>query len=165
MKGFFIKLSIVILLLMTLSLGIGVGIYSHFTSQLPQIESLADYSPSIPSKIFSKDGRLLAEIGREKREVIEISSLPQVVIDSFLAAEDDSFYEHRGVDYTGLMRAFWVNLKAGRVVQGGSTITQQVAKSLLLTRERSLSRKIKDFLLAQKIEERFTKEEILFLYL
>lgn len=165
MKSFFIKLLIVILLLITLSLGLGVGIYSHFTSQLPQIESLADYRPSIPSRIFSSDGRLLAEIGREKREVIEISSLPQVVIDSFLAAEDDGFYEHRGVDYTGLVRAFWVNLKAGRVVQGGSTITQQVAKSLLLTRERSLSRKIKDFLLAQKIEERFTKEEILFLYL
>ncbi|MBI2521335.1 MAG: PBP1A family penicillin-binding protein [Bdellovibrio sp.] len=87
------------------------------------------------------------------------------MIDAFLAAEDDAFYQHHGVDYWGVLRAMLMNIKAGKVVQGGSTITQQVAKSLLLTKERSVSRKVKDFLLALKIEEKFSKDEILFLYL
>merc|ERR1711991_513854 len=87
------------------------------------------------------------------------------IIDAFLSAEDSGFYEHQGVDYLGVARAFLANVKAGKVVQGGSTITQQVAKSLLLSRERSITRKIKDFLLAQKIEKKFSKDEILFLYL
>ena len=94
-----------------------------------------------------------------------MEDIPKVVIDAFLSAEDDSFYEHKGVDYLGVLRALIVNIKAGKVVQGGSTITQQVAKSLLLSNERSISRKIKDFLLAQKIEKKFSKEEILYLYL
>ncbi len=142
-----------------------VALVMNASMNLPQINSLADYNPPLPTKIYSKDGELLLEIGKEKREVVELKNIPQRVIDSFLAAEDDNFYQHKGVDYYGLFRAALKNIKAGRVVQGGSTITQQVAKSLLLTKERSFSRKIKDFLLAQKIEEKFSKEEILFLYL
>lgn len=108
---------------------------------------------------------MLAEIGKEKRSIVQVEEIPRFVIEAFLAAEDDKFYEHSGVDYLGVFRALLKNIKAGRVVQGGSTITQQVAKSLLLSRERSIARKIKDFLLAQRIEEKFTKEQILFLYL
>lgn len=143
----------------------GVGIIFYFTASLPKIESLNDYRPALSSQILSKDGDVLAEIGKEIRELVEMDEVPQLIIDAFLSAEDSNFYEHTGVDYAGVLRAALANLKAGRVVQGGSTITQQVAKSLLLTSERSIARKIKDFLLAQKIEEKFSKEEILYLYL
>ena len=129
----------------------------YFSLSLPQISTLGDYKPPIPSQILSKRGVVLAEIGIEKREIVKMEDIPKVIIDAFLSAEDDSFYKHKGVDYLGVLRALIVNIKAGRVVQGGSTITQQVAKSLLLSNERSISRKIKDFLLAQKIEKKFPK--------
>ena len=143
----------------------GVGLIAYFSYDLPKISSLSDYHPPIPSQILAKDGTVLTEIGREKRSIVQVENIPRFVIEAFLAAEDDKFYEHSGVDYLGVFRALVKNIKAGRVVQGGSTITQQVAKSLLLSRERSIARKIKDFLLAQKIEEKFTKDQILFLYL
>ncbi|PIK14223.1 PBP1A family penicillin-binding protein [Halobacteriovorax sp. JY17] len=142
-----------------------VLVVAYFSFGLPKISSLADYNPAIPSQILAKDGTVLTEIGKETRYIAQMDEIPKRVINAFLSAEDDNFYEHKGVDYLGVLRAFIANLKAGKVVQGGSTITQQVAKSLLLSRERSISRKIKDFLLAQRIEEKFTKEEILFLYL
>lgn len=132
---------------------------------LPQINSLKDYNPPMNSKIMSKDGELLLDIGLENREVVAFEKMPQKVVDAFLAAEDDNFYNHEGIDYLGIVRAFIKNMKEGRLVQGGSTITQQVAKSFLLTKERTISRKVKDLLLARKIEKKFTKEEILFLYL
>jgi penicillin-binding protein 1A len=132
---------------------------------LPQINSLKDYNPPIPSKIYSKDGELLLEVAKERREVVAFDQIPQRIVQCFLAAEDDNFYNHSGVDYTGIARAMVKNILAGRVVQGASTITQQVAKSLLLTSERTFTRKIKDLLLAKKIEERFSKQDILYLYL
>jgi len=143
----------------------GFAVLTYFSMSLPKISTLADYRPSLPSQILARHGEVLATIGKEKREIADFEEIPKIIIDAFLSAEDDGFYEHQGVDYLGLLRAFIVNLKAGRVVQGGSTITQQVAKSLLLTKERSISRKIKDFLLAQKIEKKFSKKEILYLYL
>lgn len=143
----------------------GLGAILYFSYDLPKISSLNDYRPALRSQILAKDGDVLAEIGKEKRELVEYEEIPQRIIDAFLSAEDANFYEHSGVDYAGVLRALIANIKAGRVVQGGSTITQQVAKSLLLTRERSITRKIKDFLLAQRIEKHFTKEEILYLYL
>lgn len=117
------------------------------------------------SQIISKDGEVLLDIGEETREVVPFNKIPPRIVGAFLAAEDDNFYKHEGIDYYGIIRAFIVNMKEGRLVQGGSTITQQVAKSFLLTKERTLSRKVKDLLLAHKIEQKFTKEEILFLYL
>ena len=143
----------------------GVAIIAYFSFDLPKITNLADYRPPIHSQILAKDGTVLADVGLEKREVASMEEIPSILIDAFLSAEDSAFYEHKGVDYFGLLRALVANLKAGRVVQGGSTITQQVAKSLLLSSERSITRKIKDFLLAQKIEKRFSKKEILYLYL
>lgn len=136
-----------------------------FSFSLPKINSLNDYRPPIPSQILAKDGTVLANIGLEDRVVAEIDEIPERIIGAFLSAEDDKFYEHQGVDYLGVARAMLANIKAGRVVQGGSTITQQVAKSLLLTSERSISRKIKDFLLALRIEKHLSKDEILYLYL
>src|SRR5690606_5596887 len=136
-----------------------------FSFTLPKIQSLSDYRPPIPSKILARDGTVLANIGVEDRDVAQIDEIPELIIGAFLSAEDDKFYEHQGVDYLGVARAMLANIKAGRVVQSGSTITQQVAKSLLLTSERSISRKIKDFLLALRIEKHLSKDEILYLYL
>ena len=144
---------------------IGFGVIIYISYDLPQINSLSDYSPPIPSRVYSKDGHLLMELSKEKRILTQIEEVPDKMINTFLAAEDDNFYNHAGVDYMGIARAMVINIKAGRIVQGASTITQQVAKSLLLTSERTFSRKIKDLLLAKKIEEKLSKKEILFLYL
>jgi penicillin-binding protein 1A len=141
------------------------GMFFFISHDLPQINSLKDYNPPMNSRIMSRDNEVLLEIGTETRDVVPFDKIPKKVVDAFLAAEDDNFYNHEGIDYYGIVRAFIVNLKEGRLVQGGSTITQQVAKSFLLTKERTISRKIKDLLLARKIEQKFTKEEILFLYL
>ena len=143
----------------------GAVVFTYFNLDLPKIEKLQDYKPNLASQIYSKDGYLLAELGLEKREIVDIKNVPQRVIDAFLSAEDDKFYEHGGVDYFGLARAMFANFRAGKVVQGGSTITQQVAKSLLLSSERSITRKVKDFILAKRIEEKLSKKEILYLYL
>ncbi len=146
--------------------GLGVlGLVIYISYDLPQINSLSDYSPPIPSRVFSKDGHLLMELSKENREIATIEEIPPKVINAFLAAEDDNFYNHSGIDYLGIIRATLINIKAGRVVQGASTITQQVAKSLLLSSERTFTRKIKDLILATKIEKKLTKQEILFLYL
>lgn len=142
-----------------------LGIVIYVSYDLPQINSLSDYSPAIPSRVYSKDGQLLMELSRENRELATMEEIPERIIDAFIAAEDGNFYEHSGIDFVGIARAMLINIKAGRVVQGASTITQQVAKSLLLTNERTFSRKIKDLILAKKIEDKLSKREILFLYL
>ena len=142
-----------------------IAVIIYFSYDLPQITSLNDYRPSVPSKIYSKDGTLLAQFGKQDRDIAPYEEMPKVLIDAFISAEDSEFFNHKGVNYLGIIRAMKVNILAGRVVQGGSTITQQVAKSLLLSSERSFTRKIKDFLLALKIEKHLSKEEILFLYL
>jgi penicillin-binding protein 1A len=144
---------------------VAFAVVIYISYDLPQLNSLSDYSPPIPSRIYSKDGHLLMELSKEKRILAQIEDVPDKMINTFLAAEDDNFYNHSGVDYIGIARAMLINIKAGRIVQGASTITQQVAKSLLLTSERTFSRKIKDLILAKKIEEKLTKKEILFLYL
>ena len=138
---------------------------ASFALSLPEVTGISEFNPPILSKILSRDGEVLLEVGTEKRDLTQISDIPQKVIDAFLVAEDKNFYSHKGVDYMGILRAFWSNLKAGRVVQGGSTITQQVAKQLYLSGERSIVRKIKDMLLALELEKKFSKDEILYLYL
>ncbi len=165
MKSIITKIIVAIISLGVMGGIAAVSVVIYFSFDLPKISTLSDYKPAVPSTILAKDGTVLAQLGKEKREIAQFNEIPKRVVNAFLSAEDDSFYQHTGVDYLGIFRATIANLKAGRVVQGGSTITQQVAKSLLLTNERSISRKIKDFILAQRIEEKFTKEEILFLYL
>lgn len=165
MKSLITKIIFALLAIAVVGGTLGLLAYTYVNIDLPKIEKLQDYKPSLASQIISKDGVILAEIGKEKRELVEIKDVPARVVDAFLSAEDDKFFEHKGVDYFGLVRAMFANFKAGKVVQGGSTITQQVAKSLLLTSERSIARKVKDFILAQRIEEKLTKKEILYLYL
>jgi penicillin-binding protein 1A len=165
MRGLIIKILLALVSVGLIGGLIATIIFVYLNLELPKIEKLQDYKPNLASQIISKDGVILAEIGKEKREIVQIEDVPARVIDAFLSAEDDKFFEHKGVDYFGLVRAMIANFKAGRVVQGGSTITQQVAKSLLLTSERSITRKVKDFVLAQKIEEKLSKKDILHLYL
>lgn len=143
----------------------GVGTLYYINDNLPEVESLNVYEPSVPSFITARNGEVLAKLSVEDRQVIEIDKIPPVIIQSFLAAEDDNFYNHAGFDILGFLRALVANIKARRFVQGGSTITQQVAKSFLLTNERSIIRKLKDILLALKIERKFSKKDILHLYL
>lgn len=165
MKSLIVKIVFALLGIGLLAGMTGALAFTYFNLDLPKIDKLQDYKPNLASQIISKDGVILAELGLEKREIVEMKDVPVRVIDAFLSAEDDKFFEHKGVDYWGVTRAMFANFKAGKVVQGGSTITQQVAKSLLLSSERSITRKLKDFILAQRIEEKLTKKEILFLYL
>jgi len=139
--------------------------YLYVAGTLPKVESLADYRPAVVTRILSDNGSLIAEIYDERRIVVPVSRMPRRLIEAFVAAEDANFFQHRGIDLVSIMRAAVKNLLAGGVVQGGSTITQQVTKSLLLSPERSFERKFKEAILAYRIENRLSKEEILYLYL
>lgn len=141
------------------------GVFWHFSSDLPKIDSLRDYAPPVVSEVYSDDGTKVGEFWIERRIVLKQGEIPKLVVDAITASEDDRFFEHSGIDYLGILRAMAENLKAGGIVQGGSTITQQVVKSLLLTKERTYERKIKEAILAKRIEDKFTKEEILYIYL
>lgn len=133
---------------------------------LPKLDNMQDYRPTLGSTVRARDGRVLGEYyDIERRYLVNIEDMPEWVVGAFIAAEDGGFFEHSGVDIGGILRAFLVNMRAGRVVQGGSTITQQVAKSMLLTSERSITRKIKEVLLAYRVEKNFSKQQILYLYL
>ena len=164
MKKFFKYFVLPVSLILILVIGIfGYNFYVNF--DLPDVTQLKEYSPPVTSKIYSRDGKVLMETGREKRELVQLGELPQILVDAFIAAEDSNFYHHNGVHYLGMVRAAIVNLKSGKLAQGGSTITQQVAKSLLLTNEKTFTRKLKDIILAQEIEKKFSKDEILYMYL
>lgn len=142
-----------------------IGLYYHFVSDLPKISSLTDYRPPVVTTVYADDDRVIGEFYEQQRVVIPLSEMPKQLIDAFIAAEDSRFYKHPGIDFYSIVRAFFKNLKAGGVVQGGSTITQQVTKSFLLTPERSYQRKVKEAILAFRIDKQFTKDQILFLYL
>ncbi|MDQ6965580.1 MAG: transglycosylase domain-containing protein, partial [Mariprofundaceae bacterium] len=141
------------------------GVYLYFASDLPKLSSLADYQPPLVTRVFSTDGELLAEYADEHRILTPLNEIPQQVRNAFLAAEDEHFYQHPGVNPARILSAAMANLRAGHTVQGGSTITQQVAKNFLLSSERSYTRKIKELILDQRIEEDFSKDDILYLYL
>ena len=142
-----------------------VGVYFYLVDDLPKITSLKDYHPSIITTVYSDDNRKIAEFYKERRIVVPLSKIPVQLQQAFIAAEDARFYKHRGIDFFSIVRAFIKNLEAGTIVQGGSTITQQVTKSFLLTPERSYERKIKEAILAYRIDKTFSKEEVLYLYL
>ncbi len=153
------------LVLIVVLLGSGAYGFYRVTRNLPPISSLKDYQPSIVTTLYADDGSPIAEYSLERRIVVPLEKIPQTLIDAFVAAEDSRFFEHEGIDFFGILRALWKNIKAGGIVQGGSTITQQVTKSLLLTPERSFTRKLREAILAYRIEKYLSKKEILFLYL
>lgn len=140
-------------------------LYREFTTSLPPVEKLLDYRPPVATRVFADDGTLIGEFFFEKRYLTPIYKIPRAVQLAFVAAEDQNFYEHTGIDLTSIVRAALTNYQAGTTRQGGSTITQQVVKSLLLTPERSYERKLKEIVLAYRLEQQLTKEEILYLYL
>lgn len=137
-----------------------------WSSNLPYIGSLREYRPPIVSQILSEDGEVIGSFWEERRFVVPIEELPQHLLHAFVAAEDSRFYEHEGLDVMGIVRAFIKNIKAGKIEQGGSTITQQVTRSLLLKNaKRTYRRKAREAILSMQIERNFSKERILFLYL
>ena len=141
------------------------GLYLYLSPQLPSADTLRDVRYQVPLRIYSRDGKLLAEYGEMRRSPVKLSEVPDLMVKAVLAAEDDRFYEHPGVDYQGLLRAAWHLITTGRKTQGGSTITMQVARNFFLGREKTYLRKFTEILLSLKIEHEFSKQEILELYL
>ena len=132
---------------------------------LPSLESLTDYRPKIPLRVYSADGQLIGEFGEERRAVVKLEQVPKSLVDAIVAAEDERFYQHGGVDYVGVARAALSNFTSGGVRQGASTITMQVESNFFLSKEKTLTRKFNEMLLAFKIEASLSKQQILELYI
>ena len=147
---------------------VGVVAFTQFSSGLPKIITVSDYRPLGVTRIYAAGGRdedIVGEFYKERRYLIPYDKIPDLVVKAFIAAEDDKFFDHQGINPASIIRAAIVNFKAGQYVQGGSTITMQVVKSLMLTPERSFIRKLKEVILASRIEKNLTKQQILYLYL
>ncbi len=142
-----------------------IGAYYYVTPSLPAAETIRDIPLQIPLRIFSRDGHLISEIGQRRRVLINFDDLPPHVVQAFIAAEDRRFFSHPGVDYQGTLRALLRLARYGKISGGGSTLTQQLARDYFLTREQTFARKLKEAFLAYKIEQEFTKEQILALFL
>ncbi len=146
---------------------LGGVMFGYITSQIKNfsgIDNLKQFQPSLPTKVYDVNGELIAELFKEKRDLVSFEELPKNLVNSFVATEDKDFYNHFGINPKGIARAMVKNILAGRVVQGGSTITQQLAKRLFTTGERTVMRKALEAILALQIEKKFTKEEILEMY-
>ena len=149
--------------LVLVAMGVGALTVVLLWPSLPSLDVLTDYRPKIPLRIYTAEGELIGEFGEEKRAVVKIKDVPQVMKAAILAAEDDRFYQHGGVDYLGMVRAAAANLQGRR--EGASTITMQVARTFFLTREKTFARKLSEVLLSFKIEANLTKDQILELYI
>ena len=145
--------------------GAAYFIYTYYIKDLPDFTAIKEYRPPVVSRVYARDGRLMGEFYAERRIEVPYSRLPRHLVLAFVAAEDSRFFDHPGVDIFGIARAFLRNVEAGEIVQGGSTITQQVVKRILLSSEKSYARKIKEAVLAYRIDNYLTKEEILTIYL
>ncbi|TXG85496.1 MAG: penicillin-binding protein 1A [Thermomicrobiales bacterium] len=150
-----------VLLVVALAGLVAVFAYPH----LPSLDVLTDYRPKIPLRVYTADGFLIGEFGEERRNFVRIQDVPPLMKQAILAAEDERFYQHPGVDTVGVMRAAWSNIVSGGKRQGASTITMQVARNFFLSSEKTLSRKIYEALLSFKIENNLSKDEILQLYI
>ncbi|MCB9634900.1 MAG: PBP1A family penicillin-binding protein [Sandaracinus sp.] len=142
-----------------------VGMFWYYGRDLPNVATLRDYAPPQTTRVVDRDGELVGEIFSERRTVVPMERIPRVMVLSVLAAEDADFYQHEGVDYPGIVRALLRDISSGRRAQGASTITQQVVKLLLLSPERTVARKVREQILARRLEQELTKDEILHLYL
>jgi penicillin-binding protein 1A len=152
-------------ILLSVFVGIMGGFLYWTISDLPNVRLLEEYAPLVSSKVFSTDGKVLAELYLERRTYVPHYQIPDHIKKAFISVEDIRFYKHSGVDIIGIARALWSDIKAGEIIEGGSTITQQLARMLFLKPEKSLKRKIKEAALSLRIEQRYTKEEILGMYL
>lgn len=153
------------LALSILGAGALYGLYRWASNDLPNFTKITDYTPALVTTVYDRNGGVLGYFYHQKRFLVRLDQMGKWLPMSFLAAEDASFYQHEGVDLTAIFRAFMINLKSGRARQGGSTITQQIVKQLLLTNEKSYERKLKEAILAYRLENYLTKEEILTIYL
>ena len=159
------KLIIGCVALFLITVAAAAFLYISVKKTLPDMIQIEDYKPLLVTQVYDRNNKKIGEFSRERRVLIQYKDIPKLAVQAFLAAEDDQFFEHGGINPQALFRAALANMRAGRNVQGGSTITQQVAKTLLLSSERTFGRKLRDILLAIEMEKNLTKEEILFLYL
>lgn len=161
-----IRIGFVILLSLLVVSGLAVGGgYSYLSSKLPSTANLREVQLQVPLRIYTNDGKLMGEFGEMKRTPLKFADIPDLMVKAVLAAEDDRYFSHPGVDYQGLLRAVWSLVTTGEKAQGGSTITMQVARNFFLSSEKTYTRKLSEILLALKINRELTKEEILELYL
>lgn len=142
-----------------------IGAYYYVAPSLPRAQTIREIPLQIPLRIFTRDGRLIEEVGERRRILVNYDDLPKFVVDAFVAAEDGRFFEHPGIDYQGILRALLLLVKSGEISGGGSTITQQLARDYFLTREQLFTRKLREAFLAYQIEKTFSKEEIMALFL
>lgn len=158
---------IIAALLGLLFIGIGAGsiLVLSLSADLPKMIKVEDYEPLLVSEVYDREGGKIGEFFREKRMLLAYDEIPKAIIQAFTSAEDATFFKHGGINYTSTLRALLANIRAGRKVQGGSTITMQVARSILLTPEKTYTRKIKEVMLSYRMESNLTKQEILYLYL
>ena len=138
--------------------------YVYLKPSLPDVDSLRDVQLQVPLRVYTRDGKLLAAIGEQRRIPVRYEQLPKKLIQAFLATEDDRFFRHHGVDWEGILRAAVANLKAGGIRQGASTITMQVARDMFLTPRRDMKRKMSEIYISLLMETEFTKEQIFSLY-
>ncbi len=146
----------------------GLFVYYGNDPNLPNIKKLSDYKPPQTSRVYDRNGKLIGTLGPQRRTVVPFAKIPKILVQAVVAAEDPHYFQHEGVDYRGILRAFVENtlrLRWGRSAQGGSTITQQVVKNMLLTREKTLRRKVQEMILARQLSQSLSKEEILEIYL
>ncbi len=165
MKRILLGVAITALLLATLAAASAVGVYMWAARDLPSFQRITDYNPSLVTTVYDRSGAVLGHFYREKRFLVRLQDMPDHLVRAFLAAEDSEFFKHPGVDLMAIARAMVKNLAAGDIRQGGSTITQQIIKRLLLTPEKSYERKIKEAILAYRLENYLSKEDILTIYL
>src|SRR5450432_3655187 len=144
---------------------VGLFVYYGNDPRLPTIDKLQDYRPKQVSRVLDRNGVVIAELGAEKRTFVPYEQLPKVLVNAVVAAEDADYWNHAGFDYRGMLRAFVENVLRGRKAQGGSTITQQVVKTFLLSPERTVRRKVQEIILARQLSQKLTKEQVLELYL
>jgi penicillin-binding protein 1A len=165
MHRFFRVLAVTLALVLLFAAGAVAGIVSAYSRNLPDISRMADYQPARSTRIYGRDGTLLATLYKQNRIWVPIAKIPPIVRDAFIANEDHNFYRHHGVDFGGIVRAAFADFTRHHIEQGASTITQQLARGLFLTDQQTITRKIQEALLAMEIERYYTKDEILERYL
>ena len=164
---FFKKLLIAMTCLGFVGLACGAGLYYYLSQQIPELFSIEDYDPLLVSEVYARNGEKIGEFYRENqnRKLIKIEDVPQDLINAFLSAEDSNFYSHFGLNFKGMFRALLTNLTSGQKTQGASTITQQTARTLFFSSKKTYTRKLKEIIMALRMERHLTKDEILYLYL
>lgn len=159
------KITLVFVVLTGLGLASGLGLYFYLASTLPPLFSVEDYDPLLVSEVYARKGEKIGEFYRENRKLVPIEEIPEDLINAFLSAEDSNFYTHNGFNFKGIFRAVIANLTSGERSQGASTITQQAARTLFLSSEKTYTRKLKEAILATRMEGHMSKKDILYLYL